>query len=269
MIDKMHVLVYRYIKRQSERDFPRGALRNGIIDSTKCQSEERKGNLFLLLCIANTTYGSMKLQQALGHSSTTWKKWLKFIKLYLSMEEWFHDSNDKEEVNKSRPLIAKVLKMLQYLFPREANGYCLPKMHGMTKFQTYIKKYGSAMNFYGGTGESAHKQFVKAPGQKTQRRVTEFASQTAQQFYDILVTNHALHLLCANEITIKSQCHTDVPSLNHSIDDVSFELKGNYTLEITTIVKQHMMNGDDIEVAWRNDRNKVKKNNKSILSTRT
>ena len=165
------------------------------------------------------------------------------------MEEWFHDSNDKEEVNKSRPLIAKVLKMLQYLFPREANGYCLPKMHGMTKFQIYIKRYGSAMNFYGGTGESAHKQFVKAPGQKTQRRVTEFASQTAQQFYDILVTNHALHLLCANEITIKSQCHTDVPSLNHSIDDVSFELKGNYTLEITTIVKQHMMNGDDIEVA--------------------
>ncbi len=131
----------------------------------------------------------------------------------------------------------------------------------MTKNQIYIKRYGSAMNFYGGTGESAHKQFVKAPGQNAQRRVSEFASQTAQQFYDILVTNHALHL-CANEITIKSQCHTDVPSSNHSIDDVSFDLKGKYTLEITTIVKQHIMNGDDIEVAWRNDRNKVKKNNK-------
>jgi hypothetical protein len=55
------------IKRQSERDFPQGALRNGIIDSTKCQSEERKGNLFLLLCIANTTEGSLKLQDILGH----------------------------------------------------------------------------------------------------------------------------------------------------------------------------------------------------------
>jgi hypothetical protein len=43
----------------------------------------------------------------------------------------------------------------------------MPKMHGMTKFQSYIKKYGSAMNFYGGTGESAHKFFVEAPGQKT------------------------------------------------------------------------------------------------------
>ena len=58
--------------------------------------------------------------------------------------------------------------MLQWLFPREENtyGYCIPKMHGMAKLQSYIKRYGSAMNFYGGTGESAHKQFVKAPGQK-------------------------------------------------------------------------------------------------------
>ena len=111
------------------------------------------------------------------------------------MEEWFHDHcDDKEEVNQARPLITKVLKMLQWLFPREenSNGYCIPKMHGMAKFQSYIKRYGSALNFYGGTGESAHKQFVKAPEQKTQRRVSEFASQTALQFYEILVTNHAL-----------------------------------------------------------------------------
>jgi hypothetical protein len=101
------------VKRQSERDFPRGAMRNGIIDGTKCQSEERKGNLFLLLCIANTTKGSVKLQHTLGHNHSKWKKWLEFIKLYLSMEEWFHDFNDKEKVNQARPLIAKVLKLLQ------------------------------------------------------------------------------------------------------------------------------------------------------------
>jgi hypothetical protein len=78
--------------------------------------------------------------------------------LYLSMEEWFHYCNDKEEVNNARPLIAKVLKWLQELFPREEgmNGYCIPNMHGMTQFQSYIKTYCSAMNFYGGTSESAH-----------------------------------------------------------------------------------------------------------------
>jgi len=115
-IDKLHIRVYMSTKRQSERDFPRGAIRNGIIDGTKFQSEERKGNLFLLLCIANTTEGSMKLQDSLKHNSSKWKKMLKFIKLYLLMEEWFHDCNDKEEVNQTRPLIAKVLKMLQWLF---------------------------------------------------------------------------------------------------------------------------------------------------------
>jgi hypothetical protein len=84
-IDKLHVRVYMSVKRQSERDFPRGAMRNGIIDGAKCQLEERKGNLFLLLCIANTTKGSLKLQHTLGHNHSTWKKWLEFIKLYLSI----------------------------------------------------------------------------------------------------------------------------------------------------------------------------------------
>ena len=42
-------------------------------------------------------------------------------------------------------------KRFQWLFPREenSNGYCIPKMHGMAKFQSYIKRYGSAMNFKG------------------------------------------------------------------------------------------------------------------------
>jgi hypothetical protein len=118
-IDKQHVRMYMIIKHQSERDFPRRAMRNGIIDVTKCQAEERKGNLFLLLCIAHTTDGSNKLQRALERPSQhRWKKFLDFFKLYLSMEEWFHDCNRKEKVANSRNMIAKVLQMLQELFPR-------------------------------------------------------------------------------------------------------------------------------------------------------
>jgi hypothetical protein len=54
-------------------------------------------------------------------------------------------------------------------------------MHGMTKMQSYIKLFGSGMNFYGGPGEAAHKTFVKSAGQKTQQRVSKFAQQTAHQ----------------------------------------------------------------------------------------
>jgi hypothetical protein len=110
------------------------------------------------------------------------------------MEEWFHDSNDKAEVDNAKPLIGEVLQTLQALFPREdkTNGYCIPKMHGMTKFQLYMKRYGSAMSFYGGPGEAAHKFFVKVPGQKTQRHVSKYAVQTANQCYDIMVIEHAM-----------------------------------------------------------------------------
>jgi hypothetical protein len=42
------------------------------------------------------------LQTALQLSDQQWLKYLHFIKMYLDMEEWFHDYNDKDEVNVSR-----------------------------------------------------------------------------------------------------------------------------------------------------------------------
>jgi hypothetical protein len=43
-----------------------------------------------------------------------------------------------------------VLQSLQQFFPRNTNmnGYNLPKMHGITKIQEYMKLFGSGMNFY-------------------------------------------------------------------------------------------------------------------------
>jgi hypothetical protein len=265
-IDKLHVQIYMALQRQSECDFPCGSLRNGIIDGTKYQSEERKGNLFHLLCIAHTTKGRIKLQDVLGHSDSRWKRWLDFIKLYLSMEEWLHDTNNKEEVNHARPLISKVLKMLQFFFERgeNTNGYCIPKMHGMTKFVPYVKRYGSAMNFYGGTGESAHKQFVKAPDQKTQRRVSEFAIQTAQQWYEMLVTNQALRGIQIDpQYIVMDSKNTD--SIRNEVlsadGDVSVNLSGKYFLVITKDVFESMKSEKDIDVIWSSDKNNVKKNN--------
>ncbi len=47
LIDRLHILISNLIKRESERDFPQRSMRNGLIDGTKCQSSEQKGNLFL------------------------------------------------------------------------------------------------------------------------------------------------------------------------------------------------------------------------------
>jgi hypothetical protein len=84
-------------------------MRNGLIDGTKCQSSEQKQNLFRLLCIAHTTNGSRVMKRSLKYSDAKWKQYIKFLKLYLCMEEWFHDSNNKLEVINAQPQIAKVL----------------------------------------------------------------------------------------------------------------------------------------------------------------
>jgi hypothetical protein len=167
-------------------------MRNGLIDGTKCQSSEQKGNLFRLLCIAHTSSGCSVLKRCLKLSEHR-LQFIEFLKLYLSMEECFHDTNDKKKVRCAREEIAKVLRSLQQLFPRKnnTNGYNLPKMHGMTKMQEYMKLFRSGINFYCGPGESAHKQFIKIPGQRTQRTVSEFAQQTALQYQDMLVSSYA------------------------------------------------------------------------------
>ena len=168
-------------------------MRTGLIDGTKCQSSERKGNLFRLLCIASTTSGSAVMKRGMRISEQRWKKFIDFLKLYLGMEELFHDSNEKIEVQHARREIATVLRSLQQFFPRKniTNGYNLPKMHGIAKMEVYMKLFGSGINFCGGPGESAHKQFIKIPGQRTHRRVSEFAQQTALQHHNMLVSSYA------------------------------------------------------------------------------
>jgi hypothetical protein len=108
-IDKQHIQISSLIKRQSEQVFPSGSMRNGLIDWTKCQSSEQKGNLFRLLCIAHTKNESHVMKRSLRFSDTKWKQYIEFLKLYLGMEEWFHDSNNKNEVFNAQPQIAKVL----------------------------------------------------------------------------------------------------------------------------------------------------------------
>ena len=210
-LDKQHVIMFYRMKQQSERDTPRGSIRNGLIDTTRCQSLEWKGNFFLLMCIAHTTAGSAILKEKLGYNNRQWNEWLTFAKLYLSMEEWFHDSCLKEEeVRKSRVAIGIVIEMMQELFPRaDGHGYNLPKMHGMTNMQEYVWLFGSLMNCYSGPGEASHKCFVKSLGWKTQWRVSEFATQVAEQYYNIMAVNAAKKHVDIRSMTEKIRAETD------------------------------------------------------------
>ena len=56
-LDSLHQQISTDILHQSDKDIPRGSVRNGILDGTKCQSSERRGNLFRLLCLSYTNAG--------------------------------------------------------------------------------------------------------------------------------------------------------------------------------------------------------------------
>ena len=114
------------------------------------------------------------------------------------------------------------------------------------------------MNFFGGPGEVAHKFFVKAPGLKTQRRAKEFARQTAEQYYHVMVSQYALRAILSQEDT-----HNVLR--NERVDqneDFSVYFCGKYSLVVTNEILQGMRDGDSIHVKWHSDRQCVRANDK-------
>jgi hypothetical protein len=112
------------------------------------------------------------------------------------------------------------------LGPTNTNGYNLPKVHGITKMQEYMMLFGSGINFYGGPGESAHKQFIKIPWQRTQQRVSEFAHQIALQYYNMFVSGYAAH-------NCQMKSHLYKQSGNSDTDLDTTEPKGYIFIEMS------------------------------------
>jgi hypothetical protein len=88
-INQEHIIISNIITWQRERDYPRGSTQNGLIDGTKCQSSERKGNLFWLMCIAHQTTVGNVLKSAVNLSDGTWKSLLDFYKCILPWKSGF------------------------------------------------------------------------------------------------------------------------------------------------------------------------------------
>ncbi len=94
--------------------------------------------------------------------------------------------------------------------------------------------FGSGINFYGGPGESAHKQFGKTPGQRTQQRVSEFAQQTALQYYNMLVSGYAAHDCQIRSNLYNQSGNTDTDfNTTEPKGDVVIEMSGGYDFKVT------------------------------------
>jgi hypothetical protein len=128
-------------------------------------------------------------------------------------------------------------------------------MNGMTKLQSYIKLFGNGINFYGGLGEAAHKTFIKAAGQKTQRRVSEFAQQTAHQYYNMMLSTHAMQYVtvysnrCEQAGTEYLEQQIDVDTDGDDI--VTIHLSGQYEFEVTPeILEKNNTDDTAIGIVW-------------------
>ena len=127
-IGLLHMKLYDDMKRKSERDFPLGAKRTSILKNTKVGASERRGNLFILLCISCTDSAQDWLVPTLLEHNINPTDYLDCLKLYLAMEVWFHANNLIDEVQHARPLIAHVIGLVQRVFPRsDGQGWHLPK----------------------------------------------------------------------------------------------------------------------------------------------
>ena len=98
-IENLHHTIHHEIKRNSERDFPRGSSRNGVLANTLVTAMERRGNMFRLLSICHTDQVRSRLRKILHQKQIHLSEFFDCLKLYLGYGEWLHSTNSKHEVN--------------------------------------------------------------------------------------------------------------------------------------------------------------------------
>ncbi len=104
-----------------------------------------------------------------------------------------------------------------------------------------MRLFGSGINCYGGPGESGHKQFIKIPGQRTQCRVSEFAQQTALQYYNMLVSGYAVQdcLIESNHYKQSGKSETEL-DITQPKGDIFIEMSGKYDFRVTPVLIEVM-----------------------------
>jgi hypothetical protein len=82
--DKLHQVLASQSTHQSETDFPRTSVRNGITDGSKMGGMERVGNLAILLCVTYTKDARDLMRDGLRIKKTSMKDTQRCMKLMLS-----------------------------------------------------------------------------------------------------------------------------------------------------------------------------------------
>jgi hypothetical protein len=98
--DDLHRCLVRNAEQQSERDFPRMSIQNGITDGTKMCRSKRVGNCFVLLCVIHTHSGKKSIWKEMKDRKISLKN-SKLPEMYLSFECWVNEPHPRSQVKQS------------------------------------------------------------------------------------------------------------------------------------------------------------------------
>ena len=110
--------------------------------------------------------------------------------------------------------------------------------------------YWSAIKFFGGPGESARKNFVKIPGNNTQRRVAQFAKQIADRIYKTMI----FELAHEQVISIDRQYEL-IGSVTEDTRKEKYTLGGKYEFKVKSVNTDG--ESEECEIKWKSH-NKIK-----------
>jgi hypothetical protein len=121
--DELHQCLVQAAQHQSERDYPRMSIQNGMTNGTKMCISEHVGNCFVLLCVLNTAAGQKLFKPGLRSRNISLKKIISCLKLYLGYERWVHESHTINGVHNGHNLVGKLIENIKACIQRdEENG---------------------------------------------------------------------------------------------------------------------------------------------------
>ncbi len=107
---------------------------------------------------------------------------------------------------------------------------------------------------------------MNVPGQKTQCCVIEFAVQTVNQCYDIMVTNHAMRSIGMEidwVVVQRKNIDIDPSDVVSESDDLLVTFLGKCRLVVTNDIPKSMK-ANDVYITWLCNKKNIKKYNNQL-----
>jgi hypothetical protein len=143
--DDLHHCLVRDAEQQSERDFPRMSIPNGITDGTKMCGSKQVGNCFVVLCVMHTHSGKKLMGKEMKDGTISLKKIKNCLKQDLSFKCWVNETHPRSQVKQSLEALGILINLIKECFQRgEGWGWNLPIMHAIAKMPHNMLKFRSA-----------------------------------------------------------------------------------------------------------------------------